>query len=333
MLDLLPANIKTPSLEATELEDLLKYLKRVSQVDLTGYKRSSLLRRTQVRMQRTGVSNYREYFAHLRQQPDEVTHLLDTIFINYTYFFRDHLVWDCLKTQVIPQILANKSPNEPIRVWSAGCASGEEAYSLAILFAELLGLEQFQRRVRIYGTDVDRDAVLQAQRGCYPRHVAEGIPSDLLERYFENTVYGYRWRQKRGQSIRFYTHNLMQSSSLPCIDLLVCRNAIMYFTLEAQLRTLRHLHSSLNRDGFLLLGKAEGLVTRSQTALFAPAYQQMKVFKKVGISKQRPREIDKRSVVTWNGCQESLDLATTQEKLPQSSRLATTLGPLTRIAG
>lgn len=165
MLNLPLPNPVTPFLEDTELEDLLHYFKQDLQVDLTGYKRPSLMRRTLVRMQRVGAERYQEYFKLLQQQPNEITHLLDTIYINFTGFFRDRLVWDYLANQIIPQIVANKAPDEPIRVWSAACATGEEMYSLAMLLINALGIEQFQQQVQIYGTDVDADAILQASKG------------------------------------------------------------------------------------------------------------------------------------------------------------------------
>ncbi|NJK47589.1 hypothetical protein HC931_04825 [Candidatus Gracilibacteria bacterium] len=139
-LDSPRTNVSTPSLEAAELEDLLNYLKRVQQIDLTGYQRPSLMRRTLVRMQQVGVEHYRDYLDYLEQQPGESTHFLDTVFINATQFFRDRPVWDYLANQIIPQIIANKDSNEQIRVWSAGCASGQETYSLAMLLAEALGI-------------------------------------------------------------------------------------------------------------------------------------------------------------------------------------------------
>lgn len=281
MLDSPLATITIRSLEASELEDLLIYLKQVQQVDLTDYKRSSLLRRIRVRMQQVGVECYQDYFDHLQQQPDEVSQLLDTVFINVTCFFRDRPVWDYLENQVIPQIVAKKALNEPIRVWSAGCASGEETYSLAMLLAEALGLEQFQKRVRIYGTDVDRDALLQARRGYYSPNAVELIPPNLLERYFQRRTDGYRWRSDLGHPIIFYPHNLIQAAPLPKIDLLVCRNMLMYLTPEAQIRALVRFHFSLRENGFLMLGQAEDLITPDQKSLFTYIDRQVRVFTKV----------------------------------------------------
>ncbi|MDX2213147.1 MAG: protein-glutamate O-methyltransferase CheR [Oculatellaceae cyanobacterium bins.114] len=281
MLDLTCTHSHSPSLKVEQLEKLLIYLKQVHQIDLTGYKRPSLLRRTQLRMQQVGVECYQDYFDQLQQQPDEVTHLVNTVLVNFTCFFRDRPVWDYLINHVIPHIITSKAPNEPIRIWSAGCASGEEAYSLAMLLAEMLGPEQFLQRVRIYGTDVDQDAIRQAHKGCYSAAVAEEIPPVLLGRYFEPTPEGYRWRPDYCPPILFHPHDLIQTAPMPKIDLLVCRNLLMYLTSETQVRALVRFHFSLQPTGFLLLGQAESLIAHPQASLFKPTYRQTKVFQKV----------------------------------------------------
>lgn len=289
MLNLPCANVSPPSLKTAELEGLLNYLKRVQQIDLTGYKRSTLMRRTLIRMQQIGVEHYREYLDHLEQQPEESTHFLNTVFINFTRFFRDRPVWDYLANQIIPQIIANKDSNEPIRVWSAGCASGEETYSLAMLLAEALGIEQFQQRVRLYGTDIDRDAVTQARKGYYSAHAVESIPAALREQYFERETKGYLWRTDLRRSTIFLCRDLIQAPPLPHIDLLVCRNTLMYFMQKARLRALVRFHFSLRNNGFLLLGQSESLVANSQALLFTPVDQHAKVFTKMPDAHRDPR--------------------------------------------
>lgn len=280
MLDIPLVSTIDLALEATELEDLLSYLRQTHQVDLTGYKRPCLLRRTLVRMQQVGVEHYQAYLEYLQQNPNEVEHLLNTIYINYTYFFRDRPVWDYLVNQVVPQIIASKIPQEPIRVWSAGCATGEETYSLALLLIAALGIEQFQKRVQIYGTDVDREAIQQARRGHYPAYQVEPMPPALKEQYFERRKNGYRWRQEFSPSIQFQRHNLIQDPPLPGIDLLVCRNVLMYLTEKTQVQILERFYSSLEQNGFLLLGQAENLITYPQLSLFTPIYWQGRVFTK-----------------------------------------------------
>ncbi|UBF30441.1 protein-glutamate O-methyltransferase CheR (plasmid) [Kovacikia minuta CCNUW1] len=280
MLNFPLASSVTPRLEEIQLEDLLHSLKRIFQVDLTGYKRPGLRRRILARMQWVGVAHYQDYLNLLQQQPNEVQHLLDTIYINFTGFFRDRPVWDFLANRVIPQMIANKAPNEPIRVWSVGCATGEETYSLAMLLIEALGIKQFQRQVWIDGTDVDADAILQARQGYYPSHQVEALPKALQAQYFERRNEGYCWRQDLHCSIRFRPHNLIQHPPLPQIDLLVCRNLLMYLTEEAQLQALARLHHSLEENGVLVLGKAEPLVTRRQRSLFTPIHRQSRIFTK-----------------------------------------------------
>lgn len=276
-----PAKISAAFLEKSDLEDLLSYLKHVHKIDLTGYKRPHLNRRIQVRMQQVGAECCQDYIEHLKQQPDEATHLLNTIFINYTSFFRDRPAWHILENEVIPQIIAKKAPDELIRVWSAGCASGEEIYSLAILLAEALGIEQFQKRVHIYGTDVDTDALLQARQGCYSIQTVAAIPPDRLDRYFDSTAEGYCWRQDLAHAITFRRHDLTQTPPFRGIDLLVCRNTLMYLTSEVQLQALVQLYTSLQPHGFLVLGQSERLVTRLRKSLFSLAYPQARIFTKV----------------------------------------------------
>jgi chemotaxis methyl-accepting protein methylase len=281
-----PSNVASPLLEVAELEDFLIFLKQVQQVDLTGYKRPTLLRRLRIRMQQVKVNHYQEYLDYLKQKPDEVTHLLNAVFINYTFFFRDRPVWDYLANEVIPQIIRNKAPNEPIRIWSAGCASGEETYSIAILLIEALGIEQFQQRVRIYGTDVDSDALQQAQRGCYSHRAIATVPPDFLDRYFEYTPNGYRWRHELCGSITFHHHNLIQSPPLRNIDLLICRNTLMYLMSETQIRALTRFHFSLQPHGFLVLGQAEDLVTYLQRSFFAVMDSKARIFTKERVDRR-----------------------------------------------
>lgn len=269
-------NISTPSLETAELEDFLTNLKQVHQVDLQGYRRSTLMRRISIRMQEVEVEKYQDYIDYLEQEPEELVHLLDTFFINFTQFFRDPPVWDYLANQIIPQLIANKEPNDPIRVWSAGCASGEETYSLAMLLAEALGIEQFQQRVRLYGTDIAPDAVRQARKGFYPAHaVDEAIPSALQEQYFERKTDGYLWRTDLRRSMTFLCHDLTQAPPFPRIDLLVCRNTLMYFIQQSQIQALVRFHFSLRNYGFLLLGKTESIVGNPQALLFKPVTQRL----------------------------------------------------------
>ena len=146
-----------------EFEALLRYIQESRSLDFRGYKRTSLRRRIALRMEAVGADDFAAYRAHLEAQPSEFEDLLNTVLINVTSFFRDADAWDVLRTQVIPNIIANTKEDVPIRVWSVGCASGEEPYSIAMLFADLLGTADFCRRVKIYATDLDEEALKTAR--------------------------------------------------------------------------------------------------------------------------------------------------------------------------
>jgi two-component system CheB/CheR fusion protein len=156
-------------------EALLLYLKEARGFDFTGYKRSSLMRRVDRRMAQIGISGYVEYLDHLQVHPDEFTALFNTILINVTGFFRDADAWAYLSKEVLPTILSARPVDAPIRVWSAGCASGEEAYSLAIMLAEAMGAEEFRQRVKIYATDVDDEGLTHARHAAYSERAVWGI--------------------------------------------------------------------------------------------------------------------------------------------------------------
>src|SRR2546423_9745776 len=150
--------MKTPQVTA-DFESLVDYLKRSRGFDFTGYKRPSLIRRINRRMETVGIKQYEAYQDYLEVHPEEFAHLFNTILINVTGFFRDESSWEYLASEIIPRILKNKSEAEALRVWSAGAASGEEAYSIAMLLNEAMGLEGYLKRVKIFATDLDEQAL------------------------------------------------------------------------------------------------------------------------------------------------------------------------------
>jgi two-component system CheB/CheR fusion protein len=159
-------------------------------------------------------------------------------------------------------------------------------YSLAMLLINALGIEQFQQQVQIYGTDVDADAILQASKGYYSAYKVEDISTAWQEQYFERQNEGYCWRQAPHGSINFHVHNVIQDLPLTQIDLLVCRNLLMYLTAETQLQALGSFYSSLEENGFLWLGNVENLITRPQRSLFTAVHQQSRIFSKVQAAEQ-----------------------------------------------
>jgi two-component system, chemotaxis family, CheB/CheR fusion protein len=261
-----------------QFEELLAYLKETRGFDFTGYKRSTLVRRVQRRMHEVGIEDYGEYRDRLELHAEEFTALFNTILINVTGFLRDPDAWDYLSSRVVPNLLQRK-PLGALRVWSAGCATGQEAYSLAIVLAQALGPEQFRERVKIYATDVDGDALTQARLATYTNRELSGLPADLLERYFEPT--GERWTFTKDlrRAVIFGRNDLVQDAPISHIDLLLCRNTLMYFNAETQSRVVQRFHFALNESGILFLGKAEMLLTHG--TLFAPLELRRRFFRKV----------------------------------------------------
>jgi two-component system, chemotaxis family, CheB/CheR fusion protein len=245
------------------LEVLLEHFRKQRGVDLSAYKPAGLGRRLRVRMAQVGVDDYTEYLSVLESDDDEVNSLLDTILINVTAFFRDAPTWEYLNNHVVPMILGRKAADEPIRVWSAGCASGEEAYSIAIVLCEALGTSDFRRRVKVYATDIDTDALATARHATYRTERLDELPKDLVERYFEPRPDGMRFRNDLRRTVVFGVHNLMNDPPISRVDLLLCRNTLMYFTAPAQRSILDRFHFATRRDGILVLGRSEAIASRT----------------------------------------------------------------------
>ncbi len=243
------------------LESLLVFIRDARGFDFTGYKRSSLTRRIRKRMHEAGVAEYTDYRDRLESDAAEFGHLFNTILINVTSFFRDAEAWSYLQREIMPELLATLDPAEEIRIWSAGCASGEEAYSLAIVFAEALGVEECARRVKIYGTDVDEDALHEARVGIYSARALEPLPAELRDNYFEQNGAQFAFQPDLRRRVIFGRHDITRDAPISRLDLLACRNTLMYFNVETQSQVIDRFHFALKENAYLFLGKAEMLLS------------------------------------------------------------------------
>jgi two-component system CheB/CheR fusion protein len=271
--------VTAESAKTPELDALLEFVKDSRGFDFTGYKRSSIHRRIAKRMSEVGVDRYEDYIDYLQLHGEEFAQLFNTLLINVTAFFRDPQTWEYLADEIAPQLVAAGPAGAAVRVWCPGCASGEEAYTTAMVLARALGDEEFKARVKIYATDIDEEALDFARLGAYlPRHV-EDIPAAALERFFERTEQRYVFRKDLRRCVIFGRNDLVQDAPISRIDLLICRNTLMYFTAETQAQILRRFHFALNDSGVLLLGKSEMLITHSD--LFTPVDLRRRVFRKV----------------------------------------------------
>ncbi|WP_026101176.1 CheR family methyltransferase [Synechococcus sp. PCC 7336] len=308
--------------EERVFEALLDYLRRTRGFDFTGYKRSSLRRRVTKQMRSREIDNFGDYLDYLEVHPEEFDALFNTILINVTAFFRDKSAWDYLWHHTLPNVLKGKTSNEPIRIWSAGCASGEEAYTLAIILAESIGAHQFRQRVKIYATDVDEEALTQARHASYSSKEIEPLPNELREKYFEPLGDRHVFRQDLRRAVIFGRHDLVQDAPISRLDLLVCRNTLMYFNAETQRRILARLHFALKNTGALFLGKAEMLMTHPN--LFTPLSLQHRIFAKVPSVNLHDRLL----VLAQTGNDEAGGILTAQVRLRDA---AFNSGPIAQI--
>ncbi|HET7460778.1 MAG TPA: CheR family methyltransferase, partial [Longimicrobium sp.] len=265
-----------PNAAEAQFEALLEFLRDDRGFDFTGYKRSTLGRRVRKRMQEVGMDDFPTYQAYLERNPDEFTALFNTILINVTSFFRDPDAWEALARDHLPRLLERKEAGEPIRVWTAACASGEETCTVAMVLAEALGTERFHEQVKIYATDVDDEALAQARQAHYADRDLEAVPEPLRARYFERAGGHWAFRTDLRRQIIFGRHDLVRDPPISHLDLLVSRNSLMYFNADTQARIVNRFHFALNDQGVLFLGKAE--MMRAHANLFVPADLKARIF-------------------------------------------------------
>ena len=260
-------------------EALLQFLKRTRGFDFTGYKRASLERRFRRRMEILGLESFGDYLDFLEVQPDEYQALFDTILINVTDFFRDPAAWRHMIDHALPALLEGSGVDEQIRVWSAGCATGQEPCTISMALCEVVGEEAFRRRVKIYATDIDEDALNVARAATYDARDVESVPPELLERFFERSDQRYTFRADLRRNVIFGRNNLVHDAPISRLDLLVCRNTLMYLTAETQGHILRHFHFALRPSGVLMLGKSELMIAHRE--LFGAIDLKQRIFHKL----------------------------------------------------
>ena len=280
LFDLLKG-FELPAAENVEdpLRDLLIHISAQTNVDFRNYKSPTIIRRIGRRMAITHTSNLRDYADYLRTHPDEVSELLKVFLIKVTGFFRDREAFDLLSGTIIPELIdRGKQNGHTLRIWSAGCATGEEAYSLAMLVADHLGSEFQQWNVKIFATDLAADAIAFARRGLYPENVLAELPDDYRERFFDRVEHGYSVSKSLRQAVIFGQQDLSRGVPFPRIDLISCRNLLIYLKPDLQQVVLDLFAYSLYQTrGYLFLGKAE--TARPTKASFELVDRKWKIYR------------------------------------------------------
>ena len=276
--------INLPISEKVEdpLRDLLTQVSAQTNIDFRNYKSSTILRRIGRRMAVSHNSNIRDYTDYLRTHPEEIKDLVRAFLIKVTGFFRDPEAFEFIRTTIIPELIdRGKENGRTLRIWSAGCATGEEAYSLALLLADQLGHDFAEWNVKIFATDLAEDAIAFARRGLYPENVLKDLPDDFRQRFFEPVDQGFRISKALRQAVIFGQQDISRGVPFPRIDLVTCRNLLIYLKPDLQQVVLDLFAYSLHQaHGYLFLGKAE--TARPTKATFELVNKKWKIYRCLG---------------------------------------------------
>jgi two-component system, chemotaxis family, CheB/CheR fusion protein len=260
------------------LAQILTQLRTRMGHDFSGYRKSTLLRRISRRMALARAETLPDYLKYLREESEEIEILFRDLLIHVTEFFRDSEAWERLAEQVIPQLFVGKRKNDTIRIWSVGCATGEEAYSLAILLMEHSATLANPPEFQIFASDLGKNALEFARAGIYPEAIAANVSEQRLDRFFERDNSHYRVRPDVRERILFTPHNLLQDPPFSRLDLITCRNLLIYLERELQERVFESFHYGLNPQGYLFLGSAESI--GGMDNLFETADKQYRIYRR-----------------------------------------------------
>lgn len=272
--------------EQSSLQKIFTHLQARTDRDFSRYKQATILRRISRRMQLNYIEDLPTYVEKLRSDPDEVKALADDCLITVTNFFRDAEVFARLEREVVPHLFSNKGPTETIRVWSVGCATGEEAYSIAMLLTEESAKRESPPRIQIFASDLHKRSLERGREGLYPGDIETDVSADRLRRFFQKENGGYRVQKQIRDLVTFAPHNLLADPPFSRIDLITCRNLLIYLQRHAQRDAVELFHYSLNPEGLLVLGTAEILETSD---LFRTEDKKLCFYRKRNVPVPEPR--------------------------------------------
>ncbi|MCQ1535955.1 protein-glutamate O-methyltransferase CheR [Methanosarcina sp. KYL-1] len=235
------------------------------------YKESHFRRRINVRVRATNSGSYAEYLKVLKKDPEEYRHLIEALTVNVSEFFRNPETYRIIEEEILPSVIKSKSEAmiKSIRIWSAGCASGEEAYSFAILLHEILNKDFDKYRISIIGTDIDTLSLEKARKGIYNESVMKNVDTSTRELYFTKKGEKYQISEQLKKIAHFKQHDLISGSGMSHFDIIICRNVMIYFKKEIQEHLHINFYRALNTGGYFIIGKAETLLGTANN-LFKP---------------------------------------------------------------
>jgi two-component system CheB/CheR fusion protein len=277
-----------PAAAANELSAVLAVVRARTKYDFRGYKKGTLQRRIERRMGLQQIDSFPKYADHLRTHPAETDQLFKDLLIGVTSFFRDPRAFEELASKVLKGLVKDHDPDAPIRVWVPGCATGEEAYSIAIVLAEQTAETQSACRVQVFATDVDEHALDVARSGTYPESIALDVTPERLKRFFTREDHRYTIATSIRPSVTFAIQNVISDPPFSKLDLVSCRNVLIYLEPEVQEKLLALFHFALVPGGYLFLGGAEGVGPVDE--LFAPISKRRRIFRRLGPVRRPPLE-------------------------------------------
>ena len=241
-----------------EIEEFSKVIMHKFGYNLSNYRDSCLQRRINARKRSIHVDSIYEYLRYIEENPSEIHYLIDTVTIHVTEFFRDRSAFDYLRDYIVPELVESKS-GRTLRVWSAGCSTGEEAYTLAIILNKSLDAYRSNLGLLVIGTDISTRAIQTAERGIYSAEKVSGLSSMLLRKFFEKNDRYYRVKEALKRNVKFFTHDLVKDPPIEETDIVVCRNVLIHFKESAKRQIILQFNRSLNDGGYLVLGKSEAV--------------------------------------------------------------------------
>lgn len=272
----------------TAMAEIFVLLRKLTAHDFSLYKEGTVLRQIQRRMATASIKDVGDYLAMIRKDPDEIARLAADMLINVTSFFRDAKTFEVLADTVIPELIDRQPPDRPLRVWDAGCSTGEETYSIVMLLLEAIAAARRNVKLQVFASDADDRVVTAARNGLYPESIEKDVSPERLARFFIKDDHGYRVTREMREAVVFTTQDLLTDPPFSRLDLVSCRNVLIYLRPEVQEKALGLFHFALREGGILVLGATEAIGSFDER--FVPIVKKQRIFRHLGVS--RPGEVE-----------------------------------------
>ena len=283
-----PTDVRSPDTVQEAFASIIDLLAAKTPHDFSLYKQGTLQRRIERRMAMAGIENGDGYLQVLRKDSGERELLAKDLLINVTHFFRDPAAFELLGEQIIPELVQRQTLDRPLRIWVPGCSTGEEAYSIAMLFLEHIAAAKRNIKLQVFASDIDADCIAFARNGIYPESIEADVTPTRLARFFTKEDHSYRVVRELREAVVFTSQSLLADAPFSRLDLISCRNLLIYLGAEAQRKILSLFHFALREDGVLFLGSSE--TVGNVTNRFEPISKKHRIYRHIGRS--RPSEVE-----------------------------------------